>query len=328
MNSEQILRQSQVAYKQWAEQWRRHASEHKSYEKKPINDFKDIGVGKAILCVANGYSFEEQIETIKEQAANVDIMACDKSLGHLLDNGIKPTYVVVCDANVEYEKYLAPYEEQLQDTILFINVCANPEWTRNGNWKEIYFFVNKDIIQSEKEFSELSGCQNVIIAGTNVSNAMLILLTQCENNNKRNFFNYDKMILIGFDYSWKFGGNYYAFNKDGGGKDKYMCHMHLYADDGTPIYTSGNLWFSKNWIFEYIKTFSLPVVQTAAHSVLQFGPAKDLGYQMSYEAKKDDGPVLKLLKAEKERGLKVLENINYTINEIERRHWMSFLKST
>lgn len=327
MNENQIRKQSEVAYKQWAKQWREHCVEHSKVPQKSFEDFRDVGMGRAILCIANGYSFEENIELIKKHNKNVDIMCCDKALGHLLDHGIKPTYVVVCDANVDYKRYLEPWKDQLNESILFINACANPKWTFGANWKEIYTFVNKDIIQSEKEFSELSGCKNVIIAGTNVSNAMLILLTQCENNNRQNFFGYDKYILLGYDYSWKYGGKYYAFNEDGDGKDLYMRHLHMYANDGTPLYTSGNLWFSKNWIENYIKTFSLPVIQTAPHSVLQFGPTKDLAYQLQYSGAKDSGKVYKLLRAERTRGIEVLKKIDYTINEIQKKQRLNFLQS-
>lgn len=327
MKQEHILKQSEVAYTQWAEQWRRHAVEHAKYEKKSLSDFKGIGVGKAILLVANGYSFEEQIETIKANKDNVDIMCCDKSLGHLLNNGITPTYCVVCDANVDYDKYLKPYKDQLQDTVLFINVCGNPEWTAKGNWKSRYFFANKDVIQSEKEFSKLSGTPNIIIAGTNVSNAMLILLTQCETGSRENFFGYDKYILTGYDYSWKLDGNYYAFDKDAQGKDNYMKHLYFYADDGTPMWSSGNLHFSKQWIEEYVRTFHLPVVQTAKHSTLQFGPTKDLAYQMQYRYNTDDANILKLLKTEFQKGKSILSKIDYTINDIEKKHFESFLKS-
>lgn len=327
MKESQIRKQSEVAYKQWAKQWRQHCVQHSQVPKKSLEDFRDTGLGKAILCVANGYSLEENIDVIKQHKDNVDIICCDKALGHLLDNGITPTFVVVCDANVNYDKYLKPWKDKLGETTLFINACGNPEWTFGANWKDIYMFVNKDIIESEKEFSLLSGCQNVIIAGTNVSNAMLILLTQCENKKQENFFGYDKYVLIGYDYSWKHGGKYYAFSEDGGGKDLYMRHLHMYAEDGTPLYTSGNLWFSKNWLDNYIKTFSLPVIQTAKHSVLQFGSTKDLAHQLKYSGAKDSAKVYKLLKSERARGIEVLKKIDFTINDIQRKQRLNFLQS-
>lgn len=327
MNPDQIRRQSESAYKQWCEQWRKQAVENGKHEQHSFEDFRDSGFGKAALCVANGYSFEENIETIKKHKDNVDIICCDKTMGHLLDNGITPKIVVVCDANVDYERYMHKYADKLHNTYLFMNICGNPKWADNGNWKKKFFFVNKDVLQSEEEFSKLSGCKNIIIAGTNVSNAMIILLTQCENQQRNNFFGYDKIILIGFDYSWKLHGNYYAFDKDAAGKDKYMAQMFFYADDGTPIYSSGNLFFSKKWIQEYIHTFHLPVVQCGKHSLLQIGTAKDLAYQMSYTGDRPKAKIIRALKDEREKLVKNLNNINYTINDLSKRQFTSFLKS-
>jgi len=197
MKKESLVAQSNAAYDQWKEQWRENAKIHSQYKMKDIFDLQATGIGKAALACANGYSLEENMETIKKYADNVDIICCDKSLGHLIDNGVNPKYCIICDANVNYEKYLKPYEGKLQDTIALINVCANTKWSENGNWKDKYFFVNRDVIKSEVEFSNISGCKNFIPAGTNVSNAMIIMLTQSTNEQRLNFFGYDKILLIG-----------------------------------------------------------------------------------------------------------------------------------
>jgi hypothetical protein len=327
LSEDTLRKQSITAYTQWATQWRDHAKKHASIGSKSMDSFMNIGVGKAILCVANGYSLEENIETIKKNQKNVDIICCDKTLGHLLDNGITPQFCVVCDANVNFEKYMAKWKDQLKDTILFINVCANPEWSFNGNWKDVFTFVNKDIINSHEEFSRLSGCTTMIPAGTNVSNAMIILITRCENNLRQNFFGYDKIILIGFDYSWKFEGHYYAFDKDGGGKEDYMRHMYLNAEDGTALYTSGNLYFSMNWLHKYIATFKLPVVQCAKHSILQFGPSRSLENQIKYQFKTEDSGKMKLLSKELEELGKQFKFVKDQLNEIGKEHWLQFFKT-
>lgn len=103
--------------------------------KNKLSDLEFSGIGKAILLVANGYSLEENMHTIKENKDKVDIICCDKTLGHLINNGIEPTYCLVCDANVDYEKYLKPFEDKLKNTILLINVCANPLWSQRETGK-------------------------------------------------------------------------------------------------------------------------------------------------------------------------------------------------
>lgn len=328
MDTNAIMEQSKAAYKQWAEQWRENCKAHAKFKQKGFDDYMNIGVGKAVLCVANGYSFEENIETIQKYHKNVDIMACDKTLGHLLDHGITPTYVVVADANVDYERYMEKWKDKLDKTTLFINVQANPKWSHNGNWKDIVFFANEDIIGSHLEFSELSGCKNFLPAGTNVSNAMVIVLTQSNNEARNNLFGYDKILLIGYDYSWKHGGKYYAFDEDGGGKHQYMRHSYVVAPDGNYAYTSGNLTFSMQWFKTYVDAFKLPIVQCGKSSIFAVnGKARDLAEQMQYRYKAEDRkPVRDAV--EELRKVKVREQqlINQ-INNIGRDHYWAYARS-
>lgn len=320
MNESVLIKQSKSAYNQWASQWREYASRHSFFKQKSLSELQNSGVGKAILCVANGYSLEEQMETIKANWKNVDIICCDKTLGHLLDNGIEPTYCLVCDANVDFEKYMEKWKDRLSNTILLMNVCANPKWSHNGNWKDKYFFINKDVIDSHLEFSKLSGCPNFIPAGTNVSNAMIIIITQCDNDGKKNFFGYDKILLIGFDYSWKLGGKYYAYDETGNGKADYMCHSYFNSPSGSFCYTSGNLAFSKDWIAKYIAAFNLPVVQCAKDSLLQLKINSDLGYQMSYRYKTEDSFEVKSLVKDHEKLQRKLLETRTKLDHIARDH--------
>ncbi len=326
MQKDSTVEQSKAAYKQWAPQWRKHSKINSQYPMKSMAEFESSGVGRAVLCVANGYSLEENIETIRKNQHNVDIMACDKTMGSLIDHGIIPKYVMVCDANVSYEKYMKPWENQLQDTILFNNICGSVDWPANGNWKDKIFFVNCDVLGAEKEFIQISGCQNKIPAGTNVSNAMVCLLSQSDNDGRQNFFGYDKILLIGYDYSWRFGKNYYAFNKDGGGKHNYMRHMYLQTADGEFAYTSGNLAFSAQWFETYVRSFNLPVVNCTKKSILSLKTG-DLEEQMQYRFQEDDAPLVKNavnrireIEIEKKKILKVLTGI-------ERDHSRSFMAS-
>jgi hypothetical protein len=321
MNHDQIVKQSVQCYKQWASQWREHAKAHSQHYMKSFEDFRNVGIGKAVLCVANGYSFEENLKTIKAYAHNVDIIACDKTLGPLIDNGIKPTYVIVCDANVSYEKYLKPWENELDKTILFQNVCGNPEWTKHGNWKDKYFYCNKDVMGYEKEFGALSGCKNFLTAGTNVSNMMIVILTQCDNERRQNLFAYDKILTIGFDYSWKFDGKYYAFDEDGGGKRYYMRHVHGISPSGKYIYTSNNLSASASWLSLYVSAYKVPVVQCSPDSIITFNRMGKLEDHIVYRHNTiDRARIVNLLKDQLrlETELKKVQN---TIRNIAKDHW-------
>jgi len=290
LSKEEIRAQSEAAYKQWAPQWREHAKINSKFPQQSFTDFENIGIGKAVLCVAMGQSMEKEINVIKAYQGNVDIICCDKALGILLDHDIIPTYCLVCDANVSYEKYMHPWKDKLSDIILISNICANPKWIANGNWKNKYFFVVKDVLQSEKEFCAISGCPetNVVPAGTNVSNSLVILLTQSDNEGRRNYFGYDKILLIGFDYSWPLNGHYYAFDPDGGGKHNYMRHGYMYDGKGTMVCSSNNLIFSGRWLTDYVNAFALPVVQCTKETVLVLNSSGNLSEQMQYSYKPED----------------------------------------
>lgn len=323
MNHDQIVKQSKTAYAQWAHQWRAHAKHHAGYKQKSFEDFRNTGIGKAALLVANGYSFEENIDTIIKYKDNVDIVACDKTLGHLIRHGIKPKFCIVCDANVNYEKYLKPYEDQLDETILFQNVCGNPLWTDNGNWKDTYFYVNKDVMHYEREFSALSGCQNFVTAGTNVSNMMVVLLVQADNERKQNLFSYDKLLLIGFDYSWRLDGKYYAFDEDGGGKRYYMRHIYGLSHSGKLLFTSNNLNSSASWLNLYLQAFRPNTVQCSPHSLMSFGRTGDLATQMQYRHNARDSFKVRDLLRQRVGIEEKLRKIDNELRDIGKDHWMA-----
>lgn len=315
MQERDIVSQSKNAYNQWCVQWREQSKYHSKHEMKSLKDFENIGIGRAVLCIANGKTFEDEWELIKKYQDNVDIMCCDKTLGQLLKLGITPQYCMLCDANVSYETYMKPYEDKLKDTILFSNVCANPKWSDNGNWKDKYFFINKDVLGSEKEFIELSGCNNIIPAGTNVSNAMVIILTQCDEKGYMNFFTYDFILCIGYDYSWTDEG-YYAFDKTGNGKMNYMKHIHTYNSKAESCYTSGNLDFSAKWFSKYVKTYKLPVKQCSKKSIVGFEFLGDLEHYIKYRYKPENAEVIKQLQDKRlllKKEVKEIENKVHTI---------------
>jgi len=326
ISKKEIVDQSNAALNQWGAQWRRHAIEHSSYDMIPFREFQNIGVGKTLLLVANGFSFEENIELIKKYKDNVDIMACDKTLGVLLDHGITPKYCMVCDANVDYKKYCEPWKDQLKDTILFQNVAGNPKFTSAGKWAKVVFFVNEDAIHSEIEFQKISKCSNTIPAATNVSGAMLVLATQSKRNQRNNYFGYDKLLLIGYDYSWK-EGHYYAFNKRGDGKDNYMRHIQMPDRNGDLCYTSHNLHFSARWLTDYIRNFHLPCIMGSGSTLVGHVPIKDFEKEIQYNFKIDDGPKVRKMVIELQEYKLQASQIESKLLAIGNEHWLEFKQS-
>jgi len=323
----EVVQQSRNALAQWGPQWKIHAKAHAEIRKLPFIDLMNIGVGRSIVLCANGFSLEQNIDLLKEYRDSIDIMCCDKSLSSLINHGITPDYCMVCDANVSYEDYLKPYEDSLSEITLLMNVCADPVWSIDKPWKKTYYFVNKDSIRSEATFSPLSKCKNLIPAGTNVSNAMVVMATQSDDKGRRNFFGYDKIILLGFDYCWTPEGNYYAFDHDGEGKRYYMKHICCLDNKRKYVYTSQNLMFSARWGSTYIQNYKLPIVNCSDHTLLGGCVRKTLRSQLGYSYKeKDRVKVLKLTR-KLSRYHSELVTIQKELGDIAKDHWSNFSQS-
>lgn len=269
LTPDEVLAQSRAAYGQWAPQWREHARINGEKYKKDGNSQQDllfIGAGKSLVCIANGSSLEDHIETLQNKNEAVDIVCCDKVLGNLLDHQIKPQYVILADANISYKDWLEPWVDQTEDIILISSICANPEWTLN--WKgPVFFYVNKDNIESEKEFSQISGCHEFIPASSNVGNTVVVFSVQ--------IFGYDEYLLIGYDYGWGDNDNYYAFTD--GVKRHWMKHAHGVDCRGEIVNTSQNLIFSSRWLSDYFMSMSqqmgVRIYNCSGRGILNMPPA-------------------------------------------------------
>lgn len=330
LNNLNTRKQSESVLEQHGDLWRKNATIHRQFAPfKSLTDFQNSGVGRALVIVANGASFEEHIESLKEHWQSVDILCCDKTLGHLLNHGIKPTYCLIADAKVNYKLYMEPWKDQLSKTILFMNITANPEWSQNGNWREKYFFVNFDVLRSEREFSALAGgCQNQIAAATNVSNAMVVFATQSDNKQRRNFFGYDKIMLLGFDYSWKPGGSYYAFDKTGRGKYNYMRHVYAVNRNGDMIYTSANLLFSAKWLENYMQIFKLPIVNCSPDGVLGKVKTRLLAEQLPYSFRPAHRDIVKSDMKRREELVREVSKIEQRLVGLGEQHWKNYIQTT
>lgn len=245
LKKDEVLRQSEAAYGQWGPTWDKHAKINGKILRERGTSCKDlmhIGAGRTLLCCAYGASFKDHIEDIKERSEAVDIACVDKCFGRLLDHGITPQFVFLADAGIDYEKWCKPWIDKTKDIILIANVTVNVEWTKN--WKgQIYFYVNKDNIETEKIYTKLSGCNELIMASSNVGNTVIVFSST--------FFFYDEMILIGYDFCWGDDDTYYAFDENN--KRYWMSHALAVDRNGRLVSTSQNLLFSAKWLADFFR---------------------------------------------------------------------------
>lgn len=267
LSSEEIRAQSRQVWGQFGESlWIPNAKKNALLKSRDLNELQHSGVGKTAVLCAMGASLEDNVETIKKHRDKVDVICCDKAFGPLYDHGIKADYVVVADAGIPF-RYIKDHIQYTDGVKLLATPYANTEWTHA--WKgPLYFYVNMDAIESERVFSAIIGKDTRIIpASSNVSNAMVVLWTNCEKKKNENWGGYEEYYLVGYDYSWLAKGNYYAWNNPTP-KRYYMNHRTLIDMAKNMVFTSENLLFSCKWLISYISTFDLPVVNCSMRGLL------------------------------------------------------------
>ena len=275
MTYRETVNQSKAVFGQFGEtKWKPYATANAALPRRSAWDLQNVGLGKHLLCVALGASLENNIDEIKKNRDKFDIITCDKGFRVLIEHGIKPNYVMICDCNIE-TKWIQGAWNETADVSLIATPYANPEWTIP--WKgPRYFYVNKDAIETEKVFMPIFGeNMRMIPASSNVSNAMLVFMVGVDEFNHDNFSGYEKFLLTGYDYSWRPDGNYYAFYNPKP-KRYYMHHMTVLGVDGETAFTSSNLHFSARWLSEYINKLGVPAVNCSGRGLLQIGSRMSL----------------------------------------------------
>lgn len=274
LNSDEVRSQSNSVWGQFKDLWVANANKNKSLKSFDIRALEHSGVGKFAVLVAMGSSLEENVETIKKYRNKIDVICCDKAFGPLYDHGIKADYVVVADAGIPY-RFIENHIQHTEGVKLLSTPYANPEWTHN--WKgPVGFYINQDAIETEQVFLKIMGNQlRVIPASSNVSNAMLVLWTNCEGKKNENWGGYENYFLVGYDYSWPKDGNYYAWDNPIP-KRYYMNHRTMIDMRGDVCFTSENLLFSCKWLISYITTFDLPAYNCSLRGLLEIPLKADL----------------------------------------------------
>jgi hypothetical protein len=283
LTDKEVKEQSLAALSQWESVWRKNSKINGEINLEkgiPMRDMFFKGVGRQLVCIAYGVSLEYEIETLKKYKTDAtDIICVDKALGALLDNGIKPTYVLLCDAGVDYKKWLEPYINQTDGITLLSNVNGNIDWTQN--WKgDITFFVNKDNIQSEEIFTKISGVYDLIPAGSNVGNSLVIYATHV--------LKYSEYLLLGYDFAWGTKDNYYAFEDSE--KRYWMKHLHVVDNRGDLVASSNNLYFSCRWLMDFYNKACIPNnvrVFNCSGGILGYVPRSKLKNRLKVFKKRD-----------------------------------------
>lgn len=270
LSYQEVRKQSEAVFGQFGKtKWIPFAKENARHpNRRDARELQGVGAGKTLLSIGMGASLERHAETIVKYRDRFDIITCDKGFRALKENlGVKPDYVMVCDCNVVWQKW-GPREEDTEGVKMIATPYANLDWTRK--WRgPIYFYVNRDAIDTQEIFLDIMGAgTRQIPASSNVSNAQLVFFLGLDEWTRDTFAGYEQYVLVGYDYSWKPDGNYYAWANPIP-KRNYMNHRVLRDNAGELCFSSDNLVFSARWLTNYLRAFPEAPVLNASQGILE-----------------------------------------------------------
>lgn len=254
LSRKEVVEQSKRAFDRWCDIWHENAKKNSDIgytdSNKPIRGSQDV-----VIC-AFGPSLIDNIKSIVENKIDevLDVVCIDKSLKTLLENDVVPNYCVVADAQVDFDKYGNIDPKLCRRIDLFCAVTANYKWAEywKNNGGNVHFYLNKDNIRTHKIFGKYfdGKKKHIIPASSNVGNSAYVFSSLV--------MGYQRILLAGYDYSYKLLGNYYGNNskpKDTNTKhDKHKCMNHntLFDVKGDIVQASDNMVFSAKWLIGFI----------------------------------------------------------------------------
>lgn len=258
LSKEEVHQQSMAAWNAWRTKWIRNCKVNRNVPHDKFASLLNRGEGKILVQAAFGASLRPNLDGLKKERHRVDIACCDKAFGFLMQNGITPDYCIIADASVSSEWQLGFDTAQ---TVLVANIACNPDWT--ARWLgPVVFYANWDNIDSARVLAPIADCYEVIPASSNVSNAQVVFASQV--------LGYKYQLLLGFDYSWREDGDYYASGDNP--KRHYMHHLDVVAPEGYIALTSSNLYFSCFWMMQYLMKFPQIKTINCSDGILGYAP--------------------------------------------------------
>lgn len=223
--------------------WESNIVANKPFIKQDISDvWNDFDKIEGCL-IAAGPSLENSLAQIKERSRSsipTEICAVDMAAKYLIDNGIKPDYVMCCEARKEASEM---FDYDSTDIALVCDVATNPQIIKNWKGEKYFFLVSNmaiDLDNENKLFIErhrnLSGVSSTLVVGGNVGTAGLSFLLSVRNC--------QKVHLYGHDFSWKKDGDFYC-----GGIRKEMADRRIESEKN-----SGTLYEKKDMNGETVYT--------------------------------------------------------------------------
>lgn len=246
----EVNHHSNLALEAWRDLWTGNCLKNKDKIVTKHADVQDICKDKIAILISYGPSFEDNVKSIKNSdvAKNRDryLIGCvDKAFRPLTERGIQPDFCIVADGSVPSDKWLdGVKDEYVKNSKLISNVYGSPGWAQKwsdiaGN-KNIFWYLNRDNIETEKLFGPMVDYYETIEAASNVGNSLVVFFTR--------IFGAKKILLFGYDYS--FTDKYYGTCDN---SKRWIYGTKVKIDlRGDLVKCTSNMEFSAKWLENYI----------------------------------------------------------------------------
>lgn len=219
------------------ELWFKNARENRSLIKECgwiCEDMQDAHMGKTAVLIGASPAVKNQLETLRNLQADPDFILCGitSGIGLLLNNGIKPKYCMIADAEVEQKRFYEGLDMSLtKDTTLIASICCPKSilelWQGPKKFIAVYSDEKKMERKINKWLAPINGCGlyfAALFSQYNTITAIAYLVFGCTT-----------LIFVGNELSFKDKeATYYPDRKDV--KDAWIRKPHpdIY---GNTVYT-------------------------------------------------------------------------------------------
>jgi len=251
LHETQVIEQSKLAYKVWKNLWENNCERNYGHIKTSHADILNIYNKKTGVLFAFGPSLMENIHEYKSliesgQLKDTVVGCVEKAFVTLCENGIQPDFCVIADGSVSVSWAEGIKKENIEKCNLVANVYASPDWIKlwsdNSKDENIYWFLNKDNINTHHYFAPKVNYFEVIEAASNVGNTLCVFSVK--------IFGLRRILLYAYDYSWK-NCNYYG---NGYHIRSNVLGTHREIDiNGNLVFVSDNMKFSAEWLHRYVE---------------------------------------------------------------------------
>ena len=205
-------------------------------------DLQDLHLGKTVVMIGASPALSKQLDTLRELQHDTDfvLFGISCNLKYLLDNGIKPRYVITVDAHWSQGDFWKDLDmEKTKDITLITNVFSYPDMLRTWKGPLKWLYLASDDKAFDKKLKKWYGPVNGIGHGFpsvmsqfNIGMMFSVLCLGCR-----------VVIFVGNELSYATKETpYYVDRTDEKDVDGKQPAMDMY---GKCVYTSLQLWALK-----------------------------------------------------------------------------------